>query len=214
MAEEKITPEEKLLKIIEHPQNAKRRPLAAAEAKKEFLALKQMVERLQALIKDKKELFRYLNLHMANKALAGLCGIMTLFFIFDFTRANYGFGKRFDYLLDAANSSKEEESILVIPEINIKEVLTQSGNRNIFTLAPAKKEAVVISSMEIPQSISSLKLVGIMWSDNPQVMIEDTKEQKTYLLSVDDYIGQEIKIKKILRDKVILGKDSQEWELR
>jgi len=61
--------------------------------------------------------------------------------------------------------------------------------------------------------VKNLKLVGILWSENPQVMIEDTKQTKTYLLSIGETIG-ELQIKRILKDKVVVGKDDVEWEIR
>jgi hypothetical protein len=44
-------------------------------------------------------------------------------------------------------------------------------------------------------------------------MLEDAKEQKTYLVSPGDNIG-DLKVKKILADKIIISKGGHEWELR
>lgn len=54
-----------------------------------------------------------------------------------------------------------------------------------------------------------LKVVGIMWSDTPQVIIEDTVERRTFLLSAGDEI-KGARVKEILKDRVILSYDSQE----
>jgi type II secretory pathway component PulC len=44
-------------------------------------------------------------------------------------------------------------------------------------------------------------------------MIEDTAEQKTYFLSTGENL-KNITVKKIFKDKVILNRDGQEFELR
>lgn len=78
--------------------------------------------------------------------------------------------------------------------------------------APPKSEANG-SSADIAEKISNLKLVGVIWSNNPQVMIEDVKGNRTYLLSIGEEMG-EIKVKKIFMDKVVLEIEGQEEELR
>jgi type II secretory pathway component PulC len=76
---------------------------------------------------------------------------------------------------------------------------------------PPKQEVVQTQALE--QAVSNYKLVGIIWSDTPQAMIEDTKAGKTNLLNENEIMG-DFKIKKIERDKVIITKDKMEWELR
>lgn len=61
--------------------------------------------------------------------------------------------------------------------------------------------------------INNLKLIGINWSDRPDVMIENTVEMKTYLLKKGDMIG-EYKIEEINRTSVMLRKENYTFELR
>jgi len=60
--------------------------------------------------------------------------------------------------------------------------------------------------------IKDLKLVGISWGTDPQVIIEDTKDNKTYFLKTGDTISK-FKIETILKDKVILEAEGQKMEL-
>ena len=86
--------------------------------------------------------------------------------------------------------------------------------RNIFSFLPPKPPVDLINkNAEISQLVANLKLVGILWSATPQAMIEDNKEKKTYLLATGEKIG-ELVIKSILRDKVIIAKGDQQWDLR
>ena len=60
--------------------------------------------------------------------------------------------------------------------------------------------------------VKDLRLVGISWGKDPQVIIEDTKDNKTYFLKAGDPISK-FKIDTILKDKVILDADGQKMEL-
>ncbi len=75
------------------------------------------------------------------------------------------------------------------------------------------QEAQAQVQEDISAQLKNLKLVGIIWSDKPQAIIENTVENKTLLLNIGDQMDK-VKIMKIYQDKVILGADGQEWELR
>jgi len=49
---------------------------------------------------------------------------------------------------------------------------------------------------------ANLKLVGISWSNDPDAMIEDTKELKTYFVKRGEMVG-EVKVQAIFKDKVV-----------
>ena len=87
------------------------------------------------------------------------------------------------------------------------------GARNVFTLTPSSSGTSGGATAKLGPTSTNVKLVGIIWSDHPQAMLEDTQEQKTYLLGPGEQIG-DVTIKKILQDKVILGNHEREWELR
>jgi len=208
MVTDNLTPEEKLLKIIENPEIEKRRtPLGIKERVVEIKAVGAWFKGLHI---DKNTL-KYINLRMANKIVAVLCGFLTIFLVFDFIVAGSNLKKRLKEVITAEATPTIDEKKLSTPPINIAEVLAQTRERNIFTFLPSKTEPVIATDVFLV--ISNLKLVGVIWSDNPQAMIEDTKEQRTYLLNTGEQMGK-IKIKKIFRDKVILDIEGQEKELR
>ncbi len=60
--------------------------------------------------------------------------------------------------------------------------------------------------------IKDFSLAGIYQDDHPEVMIEDKATKKTYFLKQGDEI-KGIKVKAILKDRVILLYDGQEFEL-
>ena len=54
--------------------------------------------------------------------------------------------------------------------------------------------------------------MGIYFSEEPEVIIEDKAEKKTYFLKEGENI-KEIKVKSIRQDRVILESDGVDWEL-
>jgi len=207
--EEKITPEEKLLKIIENPSLEKRKIIVSN--KNPLVPLKN-IKGLLGNFKFNKEMLKRFDLRMAIKLAVFLCIAFTIFGIFDFVRSGVVLNKRFDKLMVESASAANIEKNLPNLNVDMNDLSSQVRSRNIFSFQPTRAVAGELTT-EVPVAITNYKLVGIMWSDNPQAMIEDTKEQKTYLLSNGEMLGQ-VKVKKIFREKVVLGKDEQEWELR
>ena len=66
--------------------------------------------------------------------------------------------------------------------------------------------------VELKKFSDGLKVVGIIWSDAPQAIIEDSQDAKTYLLNRGSKI-KGARVKDILKDRVILSYDGQQVEL-
>ena len=205
-----ITPEERLLKIIETPGIQKAKVYFSAKAK--AINLKTLTAWIKSLRLD-KNIIKKINLRLANKIVASLCGLITLFLLLDFFRVGVNLGSRFEKTLQASKSAITEERRVAIPNVDIEEVLAQAKRRNVFTFLPAPIKAEASLSPDITEIIANLRLVGIIWSNSPQAMIENAKEQRTFLLSQGEQIGQ-VTIKNIFKDKVVIEVEGQEKELR
>jgi len=205
-----ITPEERLLKIIESPGIQKAKVYLGAKAK--AINLKTLISRIKNFRFD-KNIIKKIDLRLANKIAASFCGFITLFLIFDFFRVGANLKSRFEKTLQASKVAIIEEKKVTLTNVDIEEVLAQAKRRNVFTFLPAPAKAEASLSPNITEIISNLKLVGIIWSNSPQAMIENAKEQRTFLLSQGEQIGQ-VKIKKIFQDKVVIEVEGQEQELR
>jgi len=70
------------------------------------------------------------------------------------------------------------------------------------------------SSSKIEEAVTLLRLVGIGWSDDPDVMIEDTGIKQIYFLKRGQWIEGKIKVEAIFKDRVILSFEGEEAELR
>lgn len=214
MAQDNLTPEEKLLKIIENPQTERRKAPGAAIIGK-GAGVKGAGDWFKKLRIDKNTI-KNISLKTMNKMVLALCIIFTLFFIFDFIRMGSSFLRKLSKITAEAAAPEAKEQRANLKEANIIEAINLSKRHNIFSFLPPEASSTPqLSTMplEVEEIIKNLKLVGIIWSNNPQAIIENTKEQKTYLLNAGDKM-KIIDIKKILRDRVILSKDNQEWELR
>jgi hypothetical protein len=208
MEKDKLTPEEKLLKIIENP-NVEKRPVPLVIRVK-GLGLSSLKEWLKNIRID-KDIIKRINLKTINRVIAGICVIITVIWIFGFFKSGLTMGRRFRQVVSGEEKSTPDDMKRPNIEASVDEAVSQAKKRNIFTFLPTKEE--IASTINVGPTLSNFKLVGILWSDNPQAMIENTKEQKSYFVSKGDTIG-DIEVRKILGDKVIVGKGSEEWELR
>ncbi len=208
MAKDDMTPEEKLLKIIENPTVQKARtPLASKVRSLNTESVKEWFSGLRA----DKNLLKRINLQAINKIIAVICVLVTLIWVFDFARSGIALSKRYKKISSGDYLDSPAEGKMPNINVTMDEAMTQLRGRNIFTFLPTKEEAT--AAVSVGPTLGNFKLVGILWSDNPQAMIENSKEQKTYFVSNGDKIG-DLDVKKIMKDKVMLGKDDQEWELR
>ena len=210
MAKDSIVPEEKLLKIIENPSTPlKPLPEPASVVKKNSPFDKH---RIIAWFVNKRAAYAF-NFKTFNKIFMVLCVLVSILWVFNLVKSSTNVAQRLEHINNEAAFLNIDEYKYVASGVAATDLADEMKKRNVFTFVPGKAPASVIGPTDIAQLVANYKLVGIIWSSNPQAMIEDSKEQKTYLLSAGDQIGQ-FTIHKILQDKAIIGKDGQEWELR
>ncbi len=215
MTEEKNTPEDKLLKIIEKPksQQGGGQEKNALGRKEKKIDIKKWLVKLKGARSGK---FQWkapcLNLRYAGRILIIMAVCLTVFFAIDFTKDALRLKERFASLSKPSAAKTENRKEKPSVKFNLAVSIKEARKRNIFTLTP---ETVAVKKKRItPQKhIDDLKLVGILWSDNPQAMIEDKKEKSTRFLNTGDTIDR-WRVKEIQRDKVILVDEAREWELR
>ncbi|MCX5697210.1 MAG: hypothetical protein NTU54_04485 [Candidatus Omnitrophica bacterium] len=211
MEQKKITPEERLLKIIENPKPGDNKKTS------NLLGVKTSPFKINDLasffkgFRINKEKLKYLNLKNVNKGLVCFSVIITNIWIIDFVKVGMEQNKHFEKVIKEAGVQSEKPLSLPSVNVNVSDAYKAVKDRNIFI--SAQEHAKASSPAEVTQAISTLKLVGILWSNTPQAMIEDSAQQKTFLVSAGDVIGN-IKVKQIMRDRAILIVDGQEQEIR
>lgn len=94
------------------------------------------------------------------------------------------------------------------------EYVKMSKQRDIFSREQraAVEGSAVDDKPPDPRTKTDLQLVGIYFSEAPEVIIEDKAEKKTYFLKEGDNI-KGTKVKSIRQDRVILESNGMDWEL-
>jgi len=227
MAQERsLTPEKQLLKIIEtskgnslgvHAQSSRRHGMS-------WLNFGAWTGRISFLKVRFGSLGRNLTLEqfdvkVINRILGLLVALLSLYFIINLVMSLISLSKM-PHLEPNTPAAKVE---IDFPEPSgLKKAasyyLDNVRGKDIFSMG--LKKVIVAESGEItPPPIrtvelaSTLKLVGISWSNDPDAMIEDTKNLKTFFVKRGDMVG-EAKVQAIFKDKVILSFDKEEFELK
>jgi type II secretory pathway component PulC len=214
MVEERLTPEEKLLKIIESPSLAKKRGPSFSRIK---TASKHRIKLWIKSLGKKENFLKIFKLKNLNKVLIGISCFLTFFLIFDFYRQRDLLEKRFLSIEKEKDRVKLKKKNSFSFKIDVLDALKEAKIRNIFSFVPPKKEKPKVEEekeKDIKKILSNFKLVGIIWSqENPQIMIEDVQQNRTLLLGKGDQVGL-VKVKEIYMDRVVVEIEGKEWELR
>jgi type II secretory pathway component PulC len=153
-----------------------------------------------------------------DKIVFALCGLITAYFIYNL----FSGAKKLsaELVFPPAKSASGLSKALSIQDglfLGPDEYIGEIKKRNVFV--PPQLRNQTQSDIDIPALVQDLKLVGVIWSGNPEVMVESARENRTFLLKKNDTFTQEqIKIKDITRTSVVLEIDTedgkQEYELR
>ncbi|MDD5745650.1 MAG: hypothetical protein PHO30_00155 [Candidatus Omnitrophica bacterium] len=226
MANKDVSPEKRLLDIIEGKQGNSPAGTALGAGKKLLFpkALQARLSFFRDLLKKKGGSRQrvFIDLKTVNIILQAVIVVIAV---------GLGIGLKID--LDAikkgdffkeSNSGAELQagatevvSLLQPVDFYLKKV----EERDLFRIVTDKKgesggafkepDKTVISKLQ--EITQTLKLVGISWSNDPDAIIEDTKIQKTYFVK-KGYMIDSIMVKEILKDKVILRCQGEEVDLR
>ena len=207
MAQDKATSEEKLLRLIENPDKVKGSKSPFKKFQPRIPALKDWVKSLNLLLRER---VKQLDINTINKGLIVLAVLLTGVLVFDFFRNQ----PDLSWLLRDRSyvSVEKQEEQPAISTLLLADYQKEIKERNIFSLLPKEASPKEKTTVDAVSVLDDFKLVGIIWADNPQAIIEDIDEKKTYLLNAGDEI-KKIKIKKILKNKVIVDFEGEEMEL-
>jgi hypothetical protein len=202
------TPEDRLLEIIENPpkQANAQEPSAAAVRVKDLASLAAFIRAF-----DLRAWWQTANLGHFTKFIMAVSAVLTIACAWNFKGMMEAFDAKFAAIIVPGNP--KEDVIGDSPRnVDFQQMLTLAKEHNIFSLS---RDAASVEGLFVGdgQETAGLKLVGILWSDNPQAMVENTVDQKTLLLSVGDQVSR-LTVKAITKDKVVLSRDDRVWELR
>ena len=215
---DKKTSDERLLKLIEGTNAPKLKPAITAGERKplaDFISAKLKIPALKSKFKVLK-----VNLFSLNKGLIGLAALLTLAFLYTIFSGPVS-PKSNAALFSPADTSAVIKLISAGEGQGLmrKNISSQDVKRDFFLSGGSK--AAVYRQEEGPDfsdELKNLKLVGIIWSQHPEVMIENAKDSRTYTLKKGESISEGLKVKDISRNSAILESaspaGSKEYEIR
>ncbi len=229
MAQDKSTPEKRLLDLIESPNDRTIREIKTKRKRNSFFSIGVLRGKFSFLKqRANSNLARYkigLEIKQVNIVLM-LCAVgLTIYLVMSWFNAS-------DKLDDVSNlkvkfgTNEQMQSYLPTSFLqDISYYLQRVNTRNIFkpvlnaNISDEKEsggeiEKIVTAKDELIEIIEQLVLVGVSWSDNPVAMIEDTSAKMTYFLKKGEEIKSRVIIKEIFIDRVILKYKEAEAELK
>jgi len=215
---DKQTSDERLLKLIEGSSGAKGKQFNRPQEVKPIashLPVKLNLADLKSRFKNLK-----VNLLSLNKGLIGLGALLTLVFLYTLFSAP-AVPKSNATFFNPADSSSVIKLISSGEDQGMmrKGISSQGIIKNFFL--PFESRGSVYTQeagQDQTEEIKDLKLVGIIWSKDPEVMIENTKDSRTYVLKKGELLDDQFKVKKISRNSATLEVTTQngakEYEIR
>lgn len=206
----KVTPEEKLLHIIENSPNAAKlspkKAVGNADKKTDDSANSFRENPLAFLNKLDP---RNMTLHGINKLFIGICVIATAVIVFYYVQDIQNIDIKFDYFKKMAEAEKSPFRTNTKQDIPVAaKYLADTGKSNPFHILPVVEKP----RKKIKQELN-LKLVGILWSDRPQAVLEDEKTQKNFMVYEGDIVDK-FTVEKITANNVLLVSEDGETTLK
>jgi len=225
-----VTPEERLLRLIESGEKGGGR-FAVGDVRAWapfFFPYKERARRLVASLFSGRLVPRELDLKLINRGLVVLLVLVVAAIALNAQRVR---PSALDISREARAASppvKEAQPLAALRPV--EDYLKEVEQRDLFNpVAPSatKKAEAKAEPVKPPEATKppeptplevlrerakTLKLVGISWGPVPVAMIEDTAKHETSFLKERESINQ-IRIKAILRDRVVLSYGNAEYDL-
>lgn len=200
----KIVPEEKLLHLIEKPEQTQDFLINTGSGRGKLYRSK------------KWGMFLFFQNFIAKRGLRGInnvfiiIGVFATFFLTSrYIKEERYLKSRFETLQEQMRTATPIQTIEEKKEIPvISEYLTETRKNNPF-------HAIDFVKKQEPQMEKklSLSLVGIIWSEPPQAIIEDAVSKKNYIVSAGNKI-EKYTVKEITQNSVTLGSEDGEEILK
>lgn len=214
-----LTPEKQLLKLIEEPQSAVALKGAAGPSKVSARAVAGQWRFLSGNLLARAEKFmKAPDIGVINFLLGLLAFLVGAYFV----ASSIILARRLSELPNFSFSPAKKAAAQVFSPVSglktLSFYLEKAQARDLFHLGPKKEEAPAASTEQVSaktqeEIFGKYRLVGISWSDNPDAMIENTTQGKTYFLKRGQSLDN-ARVSAIFKDKVILNYNGQEFELR
>lgn len=219
-----LTPEERLLRLIETGNGDTKRPgfQDVRTWARRFFPKKEAAPRVAqngfgaGAPKD-------LNLKLINVGFSIILGVLMVAIGVNTNRAQPSVKDLSTRLATSTPPAHEQPVVATLRPLG--EYVGEVETRDLFHPAPPPKpkepQPKVAAAAKPPEpapldnlreKVKTLKLVGIAWGVTPIAMIEDTARRETSFVKAGQVINQ-IKVKTILKDRVVLSHGAAEYDL-
>jgi len=196
-----VTPDEKLLHLIEKPAAAQ---TAGAGKKKAFAVL----DRLTLLFPTAR--IKNIGLREVNLTLIWISVILASYLAYYFIAEDGRLEKRFEVMTGKFTGKTPSYSLSLNKDVgNIHTYLSDTEKNNPFHVLP---EVTKPKKKDVKAPLQ-LSLVGILWSDVPQAIIEDKTKGQTHLVNIGSTVDK-FTVSDISQIKVTLTSDEGETILK
>ncbi|MDD5454126.1 MAG: type II secretion system protein N [Candidatus Ratteibacteria bacterium] len=229
MAQDKSTPEKRLLELIESPSERTIREIKKKRIRNSFFSISAIRGKFSFLKQHAgSNLSRHkfaLDIRQINIILVFCAVGLATYLVMSWLNAS----NKLDDVSNLKTEFKTNGQVKsYLPASFLRDISYYSQRvnmRNIFKLdleannphekeGDVKAEEVVTVKDELAKIMEQLILVGVSWSDNPVAMIENTNAKMTYFLKNGEEIVNGVIIKQIFIDRVILEYKGAEAELK
>ncbi len=214
-----LTPEEKLLRVIERPTDAGSKKIVNELRQESFGSHRHKIKELLFSIRSRISVAAFLKacagitLTTVRVFLIAIAGILTALLFVNFLLVH----RWINVHAKAVERDKAKNEKITVAKVNggsflpVDTYAAEAKAHNVFSLLPKGIEPAV--KEELFNEVQTMAVVGILWEAKPQVMIEDGTTKQTVILYEGDKIGK-FTVKKIYRDHIILQWGTYEWEKR
>lgn len=227
-----LTPEQQLLKLIEEKEDKGAAAKAPVKSSLNVAVAKRQTQSLFSLdaFKGRFAFFKSkvkeggfktkgayeINLRLANAGLRLCAGILAVYLMFSIPYSIMHSKDALNLGLKLNQNSRSAGSQMNSLLKANPYYLEKARGRNIFRIRMTKGDEKVGKTpfSTISEATKNLRLVGISWSDDPDVMIEDTNTKSTFFLKKGQTIDNTIKIEAVYKDRVVLSYSGEEIELK
>ena len=230
MAEDgQVTPEKQLLKLIEGSKDGQPAVAGGAPAKPKGAGLLSFGSMRGTLFgrfsffkrSAKKKIastpkFK-ISFVFVNRVLAAAAFALAVYVVTDIVSSSMNLNRPFNFSIQKEKSaggaqkvSPLKESAYYVQKATARDLFKEGSNKPVEKKEDKKQAATVDSN----PATSGLSLVGISWSANPDVIIEDKTTKRTFFVKRGQAVGEGVKVEAIFKDHVVLSFEGQEFELR
>lgn len=220
------TPEKQLLKLIEGAKNQEQhKPLEKLGLKNRRFLSRLSFQAVRGALAGRLSFFKrttrkkigstkwVFSFAVANKMLLGLTACSAVYLVGDTMVSAVDLGRSSNFAFQ-----KDKTFVGTAPGVSfLKEesyYLNKIAERDLFSEFVKSQAKERIAEPESVEAIKNLSLVGISWSANPDVIIEDKVKQRTYFLKRGKTIDGGVKVETVFKDKVVLSYGGMEFELK